>query len=125
FLTDYLPRFGVNATFVEGSDPQEWVDALQSNTTLFYLESPSTVVMRQQDLAAVAQIAKQQGIATICDNSWATPFFQNPLRLGVDLVVHSATKFLGGHSDIVAGVAVGSAERMKKLIFQEGLLLGA
>jgi cystathionine beta-lyase/cystathionine gamma-synthase len=125
FLTDYLPRFGVHASFVEGSDPQEWADARRTDTTLFYLESPSTVVMRQQDLAAVAQIAKEQEIVTICDNSWATPYYQNPLRLGVDLVVHSATKYLGGHSDIVAGVAVGGAERMKKLIFQEGLLLGA
>jgi cystathionine beta-lyase len=125
FLSDYLKRFGVTVTFVDGSDPQHYADAVTNTTTLLYLESPSSVVMRQQDLAAVAAVAKQHGAATICDNSWASPIFQRPLRFGVDLVVHSATKYLGGHSDIVAGVVVGSAERMKRLTFAEGCLLGA
>lgn len=125
FLTDYLTRFGVTTTYVDGADPQEWQDAVLPNTTLFYLESPSSIIMKQQDLRAVAAIAKANGIATICDNSWATPIFQNPIRLGVDLVLHSATKYLGGHSDIVAGVVVGSAARIKKLVADEGCLLGA
>ena len=125
FLQDYLPRFGVTVSFVDGREPEEWERAIQPNTALFMLESPSTFVMYQQDLEAVAQIAKAHGIVTICDNSWASPFFQTPLKFGIDLVVHSATKYLGGHSDIVAGVAVGSAERMKKLIDDEGCLLGA
>ncbi|HLK58601.1 MAG TPA: aminotransferase class I/II-fold pyridoxal phosphate-dependent enzyme, partial [Chthonomonadaceae bacterium] len=124
-LADYLKRFGVETTLVEGSDPQEWADALRPNTTLFYLESPSSMIFKQQDLAALAALAKAHGIATICDNSWATPYFQNPLKLGVDLVLHSATKYLGGHSDVVAGVVVGKKERMQKMVWEEGCLLGA
>ena len=125
FLTSYLTRFGISTTYVDGRNPQEWEDAAQSNTTLFFLESPSTFLMYQQDLHAVAQIAKRLGIATICDNSWASPYFQNPLLLGIDLVVHSATKYLGGHSDIVAGVAAGNFQRINKLVNDEGCLLGA
>src|SRR5207248_495469 len=102
----------IKTTFVDGDDAQEWIDASSEATTVFMLESPSSLVMRQQDLAAVAAIAKERGIATICDNSWASPYFQNPLSFGIDLVVHSATKYLAGHSDIVAGVAVGSADRI-------------
>lgn len=125
FLADYLKRFGVTTTFIDGCDPQEWQDALLPNTTLLYLESPSSMIMKQQDLAAVVEIAKAQGAATICDNSWASPIFQTPLRFGVDLVLHSATKYLGGHSDIVAGVVIGSKERMQKMVGEEGCLLGA
>lgn len=125
FLKNYVARFGVETTLVDGDDPQEFADNLRPNTTLIYLESPSSIVFKQQDLTAVAEIAKAHGAATICDNSWASPIFQKPLALGVDIVVHSATKYLGGHSDIVAGVAVGSEERMQKLIVNEGYLLGA
>ena len=125
FLTSYLNRFGISTTYVDGRDPQEWENAAQANTTLFFLESPSTFLMYQQDLHAVAQIAKRLGVSTICDNSWASPYFQNPLLLGIDLVVHSATKYLGGHSDIVAGVAIGNAKRISKLVNDEGCLLGA
>jgi cystathionine beta-lyase len=128
FLTQYLPRFGITTTFIDGCNPKEWQDAIQPDTALFFLETPSSVVMKQQDLAAVVAIARRNAtrpIATICDNSWASPIFQNPLAYGVDLVVHSATKYLGGHSDIIAGVAVGNEERMRKLIAEEGCLLGA
>lgn len=128
FLTGYLPRFGITTTFIEGSDPNEWQDAITPETALFFLETPSSVVMKQQDLATVVQIAQghsSRPLATICDNSWASPMFQNPLAFGVDMVVHSATKYLGGHSDIVAGVAVGREERMRKFIAEEGCLLGA
>src|SRR5579862_5742597 len=123
-LNSYLDRFGIEVTQIHGDDPNEWTAALRPNTTLFYLESPSSVVFRQQDLAAVAAIARANGIATIVDNSWATPIFQSPIRFGIDLVVHSATKYLGGHSDIVAGVVIGSAERLKRMTFEEGCLFG-
>ncbi len=125
FLQNYLRRFNISVTFVEGTDVQHWADALKPETTLLYLESPSSVLMKQQDLGAVAGLARAHGASTICDNSWATPIFQNPLLLGVDLVAHSATKYLGGHSDIVAGVVVGSKERLHKMTFDEGCLLGA
>ena len=124
FFTTYLPRFGVEATFIDGCDPQEWEDSRRPNTTLFFLESPSSYIMKQQDLQAVATIAQAHGIATACDNSWASPLYQSPLRLGIDLSIHSATKYLGGHSDIVAGVVVGQEAHMKRLVMDEGLLLG-
>ena len=125
FLSEYLPRFGVMTTFIDGREPEEWERSIQSNTTLFMLESPSSFVMYQQDLEAIAKIARSHGVSTICDNSWASPFFQSPLKLGIDLVAHSATKYLGGHSDIVAGVVIGNKSRMQKLINEEGCLLGA
>jgi len=124
FFTTYLPRFGVEATFIDGCDPQEWEDARRPNTTLFFLESPSSFLMKQQDLRAVAAIAQAHGITTACDNSWASPIYQSPLKMGIDLSIHSATKYLGGHSDVVAGVVIGSAERMKRIVLDEGLLLG-
>lgn len=125
FLNDYLPRFGISTTFIDGSDIEEWKENLRPETTLLYLESPSSMVMKQQNLAAVAGIAKSHGATTICDNSWASPYFQNPIAHGVDMVVHSATKYLGGHSDIVAGVVVGNEKRMKKMALEEGCLLGS
>jgi len=124
FFATYLPRFGVEATFIDGCDPQEWEDARRPNTTLFFLESPSSYLMKQQDLMAVAAIAKAHGITTACDNSWASPIYQSPLALGIDLSIQSATKYLGGHSDIVAGVVIGDKARMKRLVLSEGLLLG-
>jgi cystathionine beta-lyase len=123
-LGSYLRKFDVATTFVAGNDPQQWVDACQPNTRLFYLESPSSLVFNLQDIRAVTGFAKERGITTITDNSWASPYFQNPIELGVDLVLHSATKYLGGHSDIVAGVVTGNKERMQSIKQQEGALLG-
>ncbi|MDE2126579.1 MAG: PLP-dependent transferase [Armatimonadetes bacterium] len=124
FLTDFAARFGVDTTFVEGSDPAEIRRAIRTETRLIYLESPSSGVMKQQDLGAVAAVAKEHGIATICDNSWASPVFQNPLAFGIDLVVHSATKYLGGHSDIVAGAAIGNGDCINRLRQNEAPSLG-
>jgi len=124
FLSHYLARFDIATTYVPGTDPQQFADALQPNTRLIYLESPSSVVFRLQDLAAVAALAKAHGVMTVVDNSWASPFFQNPTDLGIDLVLHSATKYLGGHSDIVAGVIMGPKAHLTGLKEQEGCLLG-
>lgn len=123
-LSEYLPRYQVSTTYVPGTDPQQFVDALRPNTRLIYLESPSSLVFELQDLAAVAALARERGIVTAIDNSWASPYFQNPAELGIDLVLHSATKYLGGHSDLVAGVVLGSAERLRELCAWEGQLLG-
>jgi cystathionine beta-lyase len=124
FLTEYLPRFGVETTYVRGTDVEDFHKALRPNTRLIYLESPSSLLFELQDFAQIAQLAKPRGISTACDSSDATPFFQNPIQFGIDLVVHTATKYLGGHSDLVAGIAVGSKERISRLVFQEGALLG-
>ena len=125
FLLHYLPRFGIATTMIDGSEVSQWADAIRPNTALLCLESPSSILMKQQDMTAIAEIAKQRHIATMCDSSWASPIFQNPLAMGVDLVVHSATKYLGGHSDIVAGVVAGSKARIAKMTLDEGCLLGA
>jgi len=123
-LSEYLPRYQVTTTYVPGTDPQQFADALRPNTRLIYLESPSSLVFHLQDLQAVAGLARDRGIATAIDNSWASPYFQNPIAFGIELVLHSATKYLGGHSDLVAGVVLGSAERMRELCEWEGQLLG-
>lgn len=123
-LGSYLKKFNVEVTFVAGDDPQEWADACRPNTRLFYLESPSSIVFHLQDFHAVTALARERGITTVTDNSWASPYFQNPLEMGVDLVLHSATKYLGGHSDIVAGVVMGGKERMQSIKANEGSLLG-
>ncbi len=123
-LTSYLPPFGIECTFVPGDNPQQFADAARANTKLFYLESPSSVVFKLQDLRAVAQIARERGVTTVADNSWASPYFQNPLDCGIDLVLHSATKYLGGHSDIVAGVVAGENRYMDSISTNEGAQLG-
>lgn len=124
FLTEYLPRYQVEVTYVQGTDPEHFATALQQNTRLIYLESPSSLIFHLQDLGKVADLARERGITTVIDNSWASPFFQNPVEFGVDLVLHSATKYLGGHSDLVGGVVMGSRERIAALAEWEGRLLG-
>lgn len=123
-LSDYLPRLGIETTYVRGTDPSHFEAALRPQTRLIYLESPSSLLFELQDLGAVAKLARERGITTICDNSNATPLYQNPLALGVDLVVHSATKYLSGHSDLVAGFVAGSRQRLTALSSREGELLG-
>ena len=102
-----LKRMRVEVTYVDGRDEEAVAGALPG-AKLFYMESPTSWVMEAHDVGALAALAKAHGIPTIIDNSWATPVFQRPLTLGVDLVVHSASKYLGGHSDVVAGVVAGS-----------------
>jgi cystathionine beta-lyase len=124
FMKRYLARFGITVTFVDGTDPAEIEAAIQPNTRLIYLESPSSAVFLLQDLAAVAAMARARGIRTIIDNSWATSLLQRPLELGIDLVVYSATKYLGGHSDVVAGAILGRKELMDQITRAEHPLLG-
>ena len=113
-FASYLERFGVSVTFVGGS-LSDFEEALLPQTTLFYLESPSSIIFNLQDIAAVTALAKANGITTIIDNSYSTPIYQQPLDLGVDIVVHSATKYLGGHSDIIAGVIVGCGSMIEQI----------
>lgn len=121
-LVRRLERFGVRLHATLELDTAAIAAALTNETRLIWLESPGTMLFRSLDVAAVAGLARERGITTVLDNSWATPLFQKPLTLGVDLVVHSATKYLGGHSDVVAGAVVGSAAHLEKL-FHEALLL--
>jgi len=109
-MLDVLPRYGIETTFVNPGDPDEFRRALRTKTKLIYLETPSNPRLDLTDLAAVAEIAKEHGCFTIADNTFATPYNQRPLLLGVNAVVHSATKYIGGHHDVTAGVIVGSAD---------------
>ncbi|THF82159.1 trans-sulfuration enzyme family protein [Cohnella fermenti] len=125
FLESYMARFGVETTFVSGTDLDEFEAALRPQTRAIYLETPLSNLFTLQDLRAVAELARSRGAATIVDNTWATPLFQNPLAFGIDMVVHSATKYMGGHSDILAGVLIGSRERMERVTHEERGLFGA
>ncbi len=123
-LSDYLGnKLGIDVTFVHG-DVSEFEDATQDNTRLYYLESPSSVVFGLQDLAAVAVLARRKGVKTIVDNSWASPVFQKPLKMGIDIEVHTASKYLGGHSDIIGGVAIASAQIIEQISTTEFELFG-
>lgn len=123
-LTSWLPRFGVTATFVAGTDLSEIERAIQPNTALICLESPSSLVFSLQDLRGVATLARARGIRTMIDNSWATPLYQKPIAMGIDIVCHTCSKYLGGHSDIIAGVVCSDAETIRGLRLRERELLG-
>jgi len=124
-LQDLLGRFGTRVSFVDGTDVANFVDALRPETRLIVLESPNSMTFEQQDLAAVAAVARERGIRTICDNSHATPLNQSPIALGIDLVVHSATKYLNGHSDVVAGALCGSRAMLREVFRGPYMTLGA
>ncbi|MDB5525020.1 MAG: cystathionine beta-lyase/cystathionine gamma-synthase [Rhizobium sp.] len=109
-----LKKMKVEVTYVDGRDEEAVARALPG-AKLFYMESPTSWVMDAHDVGTLASLARQQGIVTMIDNSWASPIFQQPIKLGVDLVVHSASKYLGGHSDVVAGVVAGSKEMIARI----------
>jgi cystathionine beta-lyase/cystathionine gamma-synthase len=123
-LRDLLPRYGVEVTFVDQAVAAEFEQALRPQTKLMVVETPSNPLMRLTDLRAVAAIARPRGILTLADNTFATPINQRPLELGIDLVVHSGTKYMGGHSDLSAGAVVGSALLLDK-IWNTSLILGS
>ncbi len=114
-LRDFLPKFGVQTTSVDQRDSAAFEKAIRPNTRLVIVESPSNPVMRLTDLQAVARMAKAHGALTFADNTFATPLNQRPLDMGIDLVFHSATKYLGGHSDLIAGVVMGNAALIKRV----------
>lgn len=107
-LKDLLSRFGVTSTFIDGTDIANIAAASKPETKLIVLESPNSMTFEMQDLSAVAALAKPRGIRTLCDNSYASPLNQSPIALGIDMVAHSATKYLNGHSDVVAGALCAS-----------------
>jgi cystathionine beta-lyase len=123
-LESYLKRFGVEHTFADGTRLEAIEAAIRPNTRLIYLESPTTLTFKLQDLRAIASLAKARGIKTVIDNTWSTPIFCNPIELGIDLVVHSASKYLGGHSDVVAGVVAGTKKDIEHIFDTEFLQLG-
>lgn len=123
-MTRFLPRFGVETTFVDGRDPENFRKAIRRNTRVIYLESPNSLTFELQDIEAVALIAKDAGITTLIDNSYSSPLMQSPAAMGIDIVLHSASKYLGGHSDIVAGIVCGSSANILRIFNNEYLGLG-
>jgi cystathionine beta-lyase/cystathionine gamma-synthase len=117
-------RFGVTTDFVDGTNLLAIENALPGAKLLF-LESPTTLLFEEQDLSRIAALAKAADVITIIDNSWATPIFQQPLKCGIDLVVHSASKYISGHSDTVAGLLVGNGALIDKLVNETTPYLGA
>ncbi|OQP86618.1 hypothetical protein BTR14_09200 [Rhizobium rhizosphaerae] len=119
-----LKRLQIEVTYVDGRD-EAAVDKAMAGAKLLYLESPTSWVMEAHDVGALAAIARKHGAVSVIDNSWASPIFQNPIALGVDLVLHSASKYLGGHSDVVSGVVAGSKAMIDRLRAEAYPYLGA
>ena len=123
-LSRYLSRFGVTHDFVDGSDVKAIEALIKPNTKLLFLESPNTFTYELQDIPACVAIAKKHNITTAIDNSHASPLFQQPAKMGVDIVLHSVTKYINGHSDVVAGVVCSSHAIIKKMFIDEYMILG-
>jgi cystathionine beta-lyase/cystathionine gamma-synthase len=124
-FNNILPRFGVTTTYIDGRSIENFERAILPNTRLIYLESPNSWDYALQDLKAVADLARAEGIITICDNSYCTPLYQQPITMGIDLSLQSATKYIGGHSDTLAGVLSGSAAMIEKIFNSEFMTIGS
>jgi cystathionine beta-lyase/cystathionine gamma-synthase len=120
-----LPRFGVTTTYVDGTRIENFERAILPATSVIYLESPNSWDYQLQDLSAIGELARAEGIVTIIDNSYCTPLYQRPIELGIDISMQTATKYIGGHSDTVGGVLTGSRERMKRIFDSEYLNIGS
>ena len=114
-ITKDLPRLGIEATFVPGDDPAAWRKAVTPRTRLFYVEALTNPLLRVADLPAAAAFARERDLVSVIDNTFATPLSFRPLRHRFDLVVHSATKYLNGHNDLIAGAVLGSAARVREV----------
>lgn len=127
-MNKVLNRFGLEFTFVDTGDLEQVKAAVQENTKAVFIETPTNPLLKVTDIGAVATFAKGNGLLTIVDNTFMTPYFQNPISLGADIVLHSATKYIGGHSDVVAGlVVVNTAQLAEELHFVQnsvGAILG-
>jgi methionine-gamma-lyase len=114
FLDELAEKFGIETSFVDATNAENYKTAIRPNTKIFWLETPSNPLLKITDFSAVTEIAREKNITTIADNTFATPFNQKPLDFGVDLVIHSATKYLGGHSDLTAGLMIGKKEIVER-----------
>ncbi|MFI5853138.1 trans-sulfuration enzyme family protein [Streptomyces parvulus] len=123
-LLNLLPRLGVTTTLVDQRDPGAYASALTPKTRLILVETPSNPLLQITDLRAVAGLARAHGVITLADNTFATPLNQRPAEFGIDLVMHSATKYLNGHADVSAGALAGPAELLDR-VWDTGLLTGA
>jgi len=123
FAKEELSKLGVNYSFTDGVELGDFESKITEKTKVIYIESPSNPLLTITDIQVIADLAKKHNILTMIDNTFASPINQTPLDLGIDISIHSATKYLGGHSDMMAGVVVGKKEHIKK-IFDKGKNLG-
>jgi cystathionine beta-lyase len=115
FCNDTLTRLGIEVEYFPPAEAADLSGRLRANTRLLFLESPGSLTFELQDLPAAAELARDRGIYTIADNSWATPLYQKPIELGIDIVVHSGTKYIAGHSDLTLGLLACSAKMYQKI----------
>jgi methionine-gamma-lyase len=124
-MENHLSRFGVEATFVDTSDPDNIRSSIRPNTKILYIETPSNPTIQLTDIKACSIIAKEHGIALVADNTFCSPYLQNPLNLGADVVFHSVTKFINGHADIVGGIIVTKTRELYSKIRPLMIALGS
>lgn len=124
-FNEILPRFNVTTTYIDGRKVENFKNAIKPNTSIIYLETPCSWDFAIQDLRIIAKLAKSKKIITICDNSYCTPLYQRPIEYGIDLVLQSATKYIGGHSDVVAGVLSGGEKMIEKIFNSEYMNIGS
>jgi len=115
FLSQWLPKMGIETTFVDTTEYEQHARAIRPNTKLLYLESPTNPILRVVDFKKVAALAKQHKLLSMIDATFGTPINQHPAEFGIDLVMHSGTKYLGGHSDLICGVVAGRHELIEKI----------
>ncbi|ERJ59071.1 trans-sulfuration enzyme family protein [Sphingobacterium paucimobilis] len=124
FFKEFLTDYDVQVSYVDQTDNEAFLEALKPNTKLFYIETPSNPNLDITDLAFIGRIGKERGIITMVDNTFSSPINQTPAEFGIDVIIHSATKYLGGHSDLTAGAICGSKEFVQKA-WRRSLVLGA
>ncbi len=124
FAIDFLSRWGIETTVTPIDDPDALAAAIRPNTRVIFSETPTNPYLRVMDLARMVEIARQHGVTTMIDSTFATPLNLRPLEYGLDLVIHSATKYLGGHNDLLAGAVIGSAKMMEKIEHARGVMGG-
>ncbi len=115
FVVEEFDKFGIEYSFAEGFTEADFTSVIKENTKVLYIETPSNPLMLLTDLEMVSRIAKERGIITMCDNTFASPVNQNPADFGIDIMIHSATKYMGGHSDICAGAVAASEKHIHQI----------
>lgn len=115
FIKEEFPKYGIEFTFTDGYTVDDFESALQPNTKLIHIETPSNPLMTITDIKAIAKLGKSKGVLTSIDNTFASPINQKPMDLGIDMVMHSATKYFGGHSDICAGAVASTEEHIERI----------
>jgi len=122
FALDFMGRWGIETTLIDVDRPAEFAAAIRPTTRLIFAETPTNPYLRIVDLAQIVELARAQGIMTLIDSTFATPLNLRPLDLGIDLVMHSATKYLGGHNDLLAGAIIGSRQSLAHIQYARGVM---